>query len=408
MGLWHWLFGPPDRGRFAQRVIAALRRAGEARPIQFDAAEFQLVIGTEPRTTMFLGNVYAEYCAAPRLRRRALLVHFIRAVARGEERLPETWDAARPNVLPAVRERVYFEFLRLRSDAGGRPVPSWPHRPFADHLALALVYDTPDAIVMVNDDHLAHWGVSFDAAQAAARATLRRRSPGRFKSPLPGLFVSPWQDNHDASRLLLPDLLCEYEVKGDLVAMIPNRDALILTGSADLAGLGAMVKLAREALGGPRPMSGRALRLDNNRWVSYLPEPAHPLHADFRLLLLQSVVRDYEEQRELLEALHARTGQTVFVPHVNPMQDPRTGRLFTFGTWLGDNPTLLPRADYVSFLQFASSAQGNVVAVVPWERVQAVMGEQMSPTDCYPERFRVESFPTPEQFEAMQEGGPEE
>lgn len=64
------------------------------------------------------------------------------------------------------------------------------------------------------------------------------------------------------SRLLLSNVIRQIEVKGDPVAMIPNRETLIVAGSEDAAGLAAMLLLATEALQQPRLISGVALRLD--------------------------------------------------------------------------------------------------------------------------------------------------
>ena len=38
----------------------------------------------------------------------------------------------------------------------------------------------------------------------------------------PGVWVSPWRDNYDASRLVLHDFLRSHEVKGDPVAVVPK------------------------------------------------------------------------------------------------------------------------------------------------------------------------------------------
>ena len=49
-------------------------------------------------------------------------------------------------------------------------------------------------------------------------------SQENFTCPAPGVWASPWRDNYDASRLVLLDLIRRHKVKGDYVAMVPNRD----------------------------------------------------------------------------------------------------------------------------------------------------------------------------------------
>src|SRR5207244_2299115 len=111
---------------------------------------------------------------------------------------------------------------------------------------------------------------------AVARKNLEEISRHRFENPFPGVWVSPWRDNHDAARLVLPELLRQHPVVGDLVALVPNRNILILTGTGDVDGLAAAVALAERALEQPRPLSALAVRLEGDLWVPYLPDPDHP------------------------------------------------------------------------------------------------------------------------------------
>ena len=39
--------------------------------------------------------------------------------------------------------------------------------------------------------------------------------------------------------------------------------------------------------------------------------------------------------------------------------------------------------------------------MAPWEKVVEAAGDLMTPMDMYPERYRVEEFPSAEQLEAM-------
>lgn len=111
-------------------------------------------------------------------------------------------------------------------------------------------------------------------------------------------YLSSRNDSYDASRLLLVDTIRQFRVKGDYMAMVPNRDTLIVTGSDDVNGLKRMVALAKDALARPHPMSGLALRLDGDDWVSWMPIALHPLYSDFRLLQVQSIAQDYSELME--------------------------------------------------------------------------------------------------------------
>ena len=60
--------------------------------------------------------------------------------------------------------------------------------------------------------------------------------------------MSATKDGYDASRLLLSDLVRQFEVRGEMIAMVPNREDLLITGSEDEDGLRGMLSLAAEAL----------------------------------------------------------------------------------------------------------------------------------------------------------------
>src|SRR5690606_19133164 len=125
------------------------------------------------------------------------------------------------------------------------------------------------------------WGVSFYEAVEASRRNLEQMGNVAFASLQAegshGVYISATGDNYDASRLVMLDLVRKMPVRGDYIAMVPNRDTLIITGSEDEAGLGVMSKVAEESFGKPRPISTVAIRLEGDQWESWLPERSSPL-----------------------------------------------------------------------------------------------------------------------------------
>jgi hypothetical protein len=203
-------------------------------------------------------------------------------------------------------------------------------------------------------------------------------------------------DNYDASRLLLLDTIRQFQIKGDFVAMVPNRDTLIVTGSDDEEGLKGMLALAKDALQQPRPMSGMALRLDGDEWVSWMPNLGHPHYQEFRMLQVQSIGQSYTEQKELLDKVHAKKKQDVFVASYMAMSNKDTGQVMTYCVWSKNALAFLPHTDQIGFVE-----EGKQPLMADWDRVIEVVGHLMTPLDIYPQRFRVSDFPTDEQFAAM-------
>ena len=155
--------------------------------------------------------------------------------------------------------------------------------------------------------------------------------------------------------------------------MIPNRDNLIVVGSEDVEGLSGMLKMAAEALKEPRPISGIALRLDGDEWTPWLPDVSHPLYKDFQRLQLQTLGQDYAEQKDLLDKLHVKNGEDVFVATFSVIQSP-DGRFFSYATWTDTTNTLLPKTDVLVLGRI-----GGDPAMVEWQKVVDVVGDLMEP-----------------------------
>ena len=153
-----------------------------------------------------------------------------------------------------------------------------------------------------------------------------------------GVYLSTTHDSYDASRLLLTELIRQLRLKGDPIAMIPNRESLIVVGSEDELGLAGMVKLASKALKEPRPISGIALRFDGDEWTPWLPDVSHPSYNDFRKLYVQALATDYAWQKDLLDKLHTKRDEDIFVATYSLLQAP-DGKLLTYAVWTeGSDP----------------------------------------------------------------------
>jgi hypothetical protein len=276
-------------------------------------------------------------------------------------------------------------------------LPEWPLQVLGEHFAVCLVYDFPEAIRQIQQDDLEGWKVDFGPALERARANLAERSQEPFEQVAPGVWRSPWRDNHDSARIVLPDLLGRHPVQGDLVVMIPNRDTVLLTGSEDFEGLSRLAALTREGLQAPRPLSGIALRWGDTGWTPFLPDLAHPAASQYQEMWVQTLGPDYAQQKELLDALHEKTGEDVFVASYSAVRNNDTGHIRTYCVWSQGVDSLLPRADTVYFV-VVEGEEGNVIANAPWERVVEVCGDRMTAQGWYPERYRVQKFPTKKQL----------
>src|SRR5262245_56032689 len=381
--------------------MAELQRKGKSQTLKYDAEKFMIERADEGFVN--LANLYHEYCQAPRAQRSKVLDRFVRGClgTTGFE-LPEDFADVNPDLLPVVRSRFYLEPVILQSRARGGEGVAVPQQTIGDHLALSLVYDLPQAMRSIIQDDLDKWAITFYEAVEAARANLEQMGNVAFASlqgQASGVYISATGDNYDASRLIMLDLVRKMPVRGDYVAMVPNRDTLVITGSDDEAGLQVMCKVAEDSFQKPRPISTVALRLVGDEWESWLPDCDSPNYRKLHELRLRTIGMEYNDQKELLDQIHQQTGEDLFVASFSAVKQKDSGRITSYSVWSEGVNTLLPETDDVILLRpDHSSDDVAVVAAGSFDRVREVAGDLMQPTGSYPERYRVTEFPSERQL----------
>jgi hypothetical protein len=396
MAFWHRWFGTPDRDEFARMLLAQIRRAGVTKRLEYDAADFKITAGEGAMVHFVsLGNAYEEYRRAPRAARRGILERWARLSAPRET--PTSFDDVRRNLLPRVRDRAQYDRIPIQLRLQGMTPPAYAYRIIAEHLAVGLVHDLPESVAEMPGDQFEKWGVPIDEAFAVAKENLDRASDRPFERIAHGVFMSPYRDNHDASRLILTDRIRRLAVRGSPVAMAANRDTLLVTGEGDTAGLSLMARITEATLEEPRPISGIPVWLDEDTWRPFVPDEDHPMFVPFGKLRVLSLASDYAAQKQLLDALHQKTGEEVFVATYTVIEHTESGQLSSYCTWTKDVATLLPRADHVVLVD--PDAEGDPAVVrVSWERAESAVGRLMKASSMYPPRLRVDEFPTAEEL----------
>ena len=191
-------------------------------------------------------------------------------------------------------------------------------------------------------------------------------------------------------RLLLVDRIKEFDLAHIPVAMIPNRDSILITGSDDPVGLAMMAELAAKGLEQPYSLSGVPLILQDGEWVDWMPPPDHPSYARFREFEMNFIGAEYTEQKQLLDAAHERGGIDIFTASFSAATRP-DGSQVSFCVWGEGVDALLPVTHKVVFMQ---KGRENKAMFGDWARVIEFAGELMELTDHYPRRYRVREFPS--------------
>ena len=401
MGFLASFFGPPSRERFAEMVAETLRAHGTRGSIALDPATFSLRItggeGDDSGRVVALGTFYPGFARVERTEQQAFVDSIVIRHLLAPPPLPKTFNDARQRLLPALRSRAEFAFRNLTAEAQGvAEASSQPFALFGERIGIGLVLDSPGSMRVVRPADLEAWGARAAEAVQIATGNLRARTDPSFVAAGEGVWVSSWEDGHDATRLLLPDVVAGLAVHGRPVVVIPHRDRMIVTGEDDAAGLQRAAAITGGALDEPRAISAIPMVLEGTEWVELSLPDSHPATPAFQLAALRAITAEYDEQKELLDAVGESRNDEALVAPFHGTRDRATGAWTSYTKWSEGLPHLLPQAARVALL-----ADDRVLGFVPWDDVVRFLGPSMVRTDDYPARFRVERFPDEAELRAM-------
>ncbi len=380
------------RDQFAQAMIDAMKSCRGNLAITYDRDNFQIDISGG--TTLLLENVYREWSSA-----KASTT--IRDIAHGwtqnwEMVASASLESMRPHLLPIV-DILYRTLAPKPVKYAHASAPAY--QLLGDHVTVEIARDLPDHIMFLDKAQLLKLSISFEEAIAVAKENLRRVSTKALIRRPSGLMISPWQDNYDSARLTILDELVPGALHDDLVAMIPHRDCLLVAPANNEPALAEMATIAKLRRQGPRFLSGIPLLRSGGTWKTFIPPECSSVYSPFRELRLRSLASHYVHQDKNRELL-------AYCQDVDVIASVFIGETcideFTLAFWMRDYVTLLPEVTYVVFTNPAAGDQERVVyGNVLWERVHQVMGYRMQPLGTYPERWRVEAFPSPAEMKEM-------
>lgn len=398
MKFFEQFFGPPTMDKFARQVMRSLKAAGDTRKANYDAAEARILFTEEGRDAgvMNLRNLFGEYCSLPKGERQAWMRRTMLGLLNHME-IPEEFEDVKPDLYPSVRTKSMPELMRLDAKLQGKDSLglSLVWTPLSDCLATCLVYDLPQSMCFVTQDHLDKWGISLYEALEAARQNLEEK-PCTIAALDERVYVFATNDAYDATRMLLTDRIRKLKIQGSPLVVPLSRDTLFLTGSEDEEGQKILLDLVEEQKDNPRPVLPIPHVLGCDDWQVWTPPPGNP-HADrFRRLEVEYFHGEYAEQKSLLDQLHEQDGMDLFVASYTAIE--KDDKLLSYCVWAETVTTLLPKTQYVAFI----AQDQNALGLVPWERVLQVMGDEMQVQESYPPRWLIDSFPDENQIARLQ------
>lgn len=378
---------------FATMVQDAAKERGIP-PLSYDPKTFSLVGEAPHRLSLLLRNAYDEFKMAALDDCHTVIDSYLRLMASGDPLAgSEDWAAAQRHLMIVAFPR---EDPLVVLHHGVSPEPATASVVMGTHLTFQLAYDQPNAIAHL-DRPAKSWGISTEEALRFAWENLRQRSQEAFVRIGPQTYLSPWRDNYDSAQLGLIDVIRMLPIRGRPVAMVPNRDHLVVTGSDDYAGLAHMAVIAHNVLRGPRPGSGHAYALAGDIWEPFLPPSDHVAHPVMRRLSLESMARSYHNQHE---AILARwPDYFVASPMVGTSNSGE--EVFSVSSY-AHIPTLLPETDRVIFSRVDTIMKRvQNLGWAKWIAVRKALRGRLAPLGVYPERYRLDGEISQAEFAAM-------
>jgi hypothetical protein len=377
------------------RMVTNIANRTEGCPnLRYDESSFSLV--TDDSGRLSLQAAYHEYCRASAAERNDLIDRILKSCISLGESLPSRLADVRDAILPQIRSRTECDLGRLREELSEPSDPCEPYQVFGEHLAITLVLDRPTYMLRILRKHLDDWGISFDEALHIARDNLLARSDLAFQWIPTGLWASRWEDNYDAARMLLPQVIQRCRVRGTPIVTVATLDSLMVAGSEDLAALEHLCCYTSQELDSALSLSGIPFQLENGTWTPFVPSEAQPLYRQFRSLWVKSLRLEYRRStKPLMSLLFNYAGET---PFVSALFSDDEADLDTHCCWTEGIDSLLPKADVVYFESPAEDHSRMIPkGKATWEHVQRTVGNLLEPLGCYPERYRARQFPDAEQ-----------
>ncbi len=308
--------------------------------------------------------------------------------------LPDTLED--PSALmPGLRPRSFLESHRLIGLQRGQVPSRLALRPVSTSLSVGLFWDETHSTLPLPESQLDVWGRTYEEALAVAQDNLASEPVAGWAAMDDRAFRLIGGDDYVSARLLDRSVFDRLEIDGAVVACVPTRGELIASALDDPEGMKLAFQMAIDAVGHGPGLSLRPIVSSVDGWTELELEADHPAYTKWRTLIRLDVAHEADSTRFLLQQL---VGTDVFVGSVIVREEHSTGRVDTVSVWSEGVPTLLATADLVAFPRSDHDA-GFVTA--PWARVRSVLGDRMTPTDHYPERWIVDSFPSDSELAAL-------
>ena len=193
------------------------------------------VNGKESR--FFVDNAYLEFLGNSE-NKTAILRRFANAMTAAPEMASSNLDRAR--IVPVLKDKAWETEIRagLQQQGVEKPPATYFER-YNEELIIAYAEDLPTSIRYLTQDQMAKLDLKPGELRALACENLERLIPPWHIRGGNGTYMITAGGNYEACLLLIENVWTSpmLKVNGEIVAAVPSRDVLLVTGSNDRDGL---------------------------------------------------------------------------------------------------------------------------------------------------------------------------
>ncbi len=389
---------------FAKKLIREFGRSLPELKMEYEA-EHERLVDRNGGLIINLANFYREYKSLRLRDRRDFIRKVVQEFGAAKKETPPL-DQVRGKLTPKVWSLGKLEWMTLDDELRGRDHSSHPQTPvtwkLGDHLQGVLAIDGEAMIQYVNQEMVDDWKVPLEALVASAEGRIKTLGEGWTAMGTSkaeggnGRFLSLVGDFHFAgSHLFERTMLQGLGVSEGALAAIPSEETLLILEPGD-AKLDALfleqIKKAYDE--GERPLCPIPMIYSRGKWETWSAPEGHPQKVAFDNLERLYFANEYEGQKLQLDQLHTAKGLDVFVASYSLFEGGPGEGYFSMSIWTRGVDTLLPKTDYVAFVDVDRPDNEALLGKMSWSTFMEHFGDNLTlDSDRYMPRFRTRGYP---------------
>ena len=254
---------------FADAVIAEIRaQAPDYKVRKVGRLHLDLEGPQGEEFQMYLDNAYRIYQSDPGAGPETIATYV--ASILDAQVISEHVDVSR--IVPVIKSVDFLNGMREMAESSGDEPRDFAHEVYNAELVVLFAEDTDLNIRYLSEEHLAEVGFPEAGRRARAVENLMALLPDIEAHGEERIYMLTAGGDYEASLLLFDSIWesGQLSVQGELVAAIPARDVLLITGSQDRAGLEQMRQLVSDVMrGGSYTITDQLFVYQDGRFVPF-------------------------------------------------------------------------------------------------------------------------------------------